>query len=358
MTNDTLFKVAILYPGDAEQRKTATPGTSRFLPVFRALADLGVQVEPAVYHDDVADDVRAQLIRMDGVLVWVNPIEGGRDRTQLDAMLRQVAASGVYVSTHPDVILKLGTKEVLYQTRDVGWGSDVELYVNATEFSRRFPDRLLVRRRMVVKQARGNDGQGVWRVDLLEQVDELKDDTSVVVWDASTKNSDSVVMTFKTFMDKCAEAFSCSGVLIDQEFQSRLADGMIRCYFTHDEVVGFCRQWPKGLLEVQNQEDRSLVQSSEMVGPETAAYQRLRRLVSDQWLPEAMLKLKLGRDDLPAIWDADFLLGERNEEGHDTYVLCEINVSAVWPFPPMAAGRIVQAAVSASVAARNIRRQR
>ena len=46
MTNDTRFKVAILYPGDAEQRKTAAPGTSRFLPVFRALADLGLQVEP------------------------------------------------------------------------------------------------------------------------------------------------------------------------------------------------------------------------------------------------------------------------------------------------------------------------
>jgi len=37
-------------------------------------------------------------------------------------MLRELAASGVFVTAHPDVILALGTKEVLYRTRDIGWG--------------------------------------------------------------------------------------------------------------------------------------------------------------------------------------------------------------------------------------------
>jgi hypothetical protein len=46
----------------------------------------------------------------------------------LDAMLREVATAGVFVSTHPDIILKLGTNEVLYQTRELGWGSDTHLY--------------------------------------------------------------------------------------------------------------------------------------------------------------------------------------------------------------------------------------
>jgi hypothetical protein len=36
---------------------------------------------------------------------------------------------------------------------------------------------------------------------------------------------------------------------------------------------------------------------------------------------------------LPAIWDADFLYGPKTQSGEDTYVLFEINVSAVWPFP-------------------------
>src|SRR5882672_1405555 len=128
MTEGKSSRVAILYYGDRESRKYAAPEKSRFLKVSQALTALGIHAEPAVYHDDFCDEVRDQLMRVDGVLVWVNPIEGGRDRLALDAKLREVAASGVFVSAHPDVILKLGTKEVLYRTRNLGWGCDTRLY--------------------------------------------------------------------------------------------------------------------------------------------------------------------------------------------------------------------------------------
>ena len=51
------------------------------------------------------------------MLVWVNPIEQGLDRSKLDPLLREVADAGVWVSAHPDVILRMGTKEVLFDTR-------------------------------------------------------------------------------------------------------------------------------------------------------------------------------------------------------------------------------------------------
>ena len=47
-------------------------------------------------------------------MVWVDPIVNGRDRTVLDGLLRDVADRGVFVSAHPDVILKMGTKDVLF----------------------------------------------------------------------------------------------------------------------------------------------------------------------------------------------------------------------------------------------------
>ena len=34
-------------------------------------------------------------------------------------MLREVATAGVWVSAHPDVILKMGVKSVLYRTREL-----------------------------------------------------------------------------------------------------------------------------------------------------------------------------------------------------------------------------------------------
>src|SRR5262245_48843541 len=128
MEQDRQLRIAILSTGSHEARIDTTAETSSFAYLFRAFAARRVHVEPAIYHDDFCEDVREQLLRVDGVLVWVNPIEGGRDRSILDSMLRDVATAGVFVSTHPDVILKLGTKEVLYRTRYIGWGCDTYLY--------------------------------------------------------------------------------------------------------------------------------------------------------------------------------------------------------------------------------------
>jgi hypothetical protein len=77
-------------------RDSAAPETSRFKAVFAALADAGVDAEQLIHEDDVIDAVRAQLVALDGVLVWVNPIHEGRNRANLDALLREVAARGVW----------------------------------------------------------------------------------------------------------------------------------------------------------------------------------------------------------------------------------------------------------------------
>jgi len=57
-------------------------------------------------------------------LVWVDPIHQGKTRAALDPLLREIALQGPWVSAHPDVILKMGVKDVLYRTRHLGWGAD------------------------------------------------------------------------------------------------------------------------------------------------------------------------------------------------------------------------------------------
>src|SRR5882757_4008828 len=127
MNADSRPRIAILSP---RERDAQAPQDTRFANVYAALNARGMHVEPALYHDDVCAEVRSQIMRVDGVLVWFNPDEGGRDRAMLDAMLRDVAKAGVFVSAHPDIILKLGTKEVLFATRKLGWGSDVHRYLS------------------------------------------------------------------------------------------------------------------------------------------------------------------------------------------------------------------------------------
>jgi hypothetical protein len=54
--------------------------------------------------------------------------------------------------------------------------------------------------------------------------------------------------------------------------------------------------------------------------------------------------LDIPGESLPLIWDADFLYGPKTRAGEDTYVLCEINVSSVFPIPDEAPARIAQLA--------------
>ena len=146
MTGRETAKVAVLWRGDSQARRNATPGNNRFHRIFEELAALGIHAEPAVYADDIACEVREQLLKVDGVLVWVDPIHQGQTRTVLDAMLRDVASRGPWVSAHPDVILKTGVKEVvLHRTKHLGWGTDTHLYRTARKISEQYNTRARAR---------------------------------------------------------------------------------------------------------------------------------------------------------------------------------------------------------------------
>ena len=139
--------------------------SSKLREVFAAFSALGVSAEPVIYSDDTADSVRAQLLGLDGVLVWVNPIEQGLDRSQLDPLLLEVADAGVWVSAHPEVISKLATKRVLVDTREMSWGTDTRLYRTAAELRGDLPARLAKQMALVLKRHRGMGGNGVWKVE-------------------------------------------------------------------------------------------------------------------------------------------------------------------------------------------------
>lgn len=213
-----LGRIAILWRGDEAERRSAAPQTSRFKAVFAALADVGIHAEPVVYEDDVLDAVRERLAAFDGVLVWVNPIHEGRSRSRLDALLREVAASGPWVSAHPDVILRMGTKEVLYTTRTMGWGCDTARYATIEAMRAELPARLGDGPR-VIKRNRGNGGQGVWKVETLAGHGGRP---AVRVLDATRDTLEDLQL--EDFLDRCAEYFD-DGCVVDQPFQARLSEG-------------------------------------------------------------------------------------------------------------------------------------
>ena len=162
------YRVAIMFAADSSTRATVKLEETRFANIAKALREVGLDVEAASYADEVADEVREQLLRVDGVLVWVDPVRKDGNRAKLDPILRDVARHGVFVSSHPDLILKMGTKEVLYRTRNMSWGTDTRLYTTLAQFRRELRQCLAEGKPRVLKQYRGNGGIGVWKVEAVD----------------------------------------------------------------------------------------------------------------------------------------------------------------------------------------------
>jgi hypothetical protein len=339
-------RVAVLWRGDAEARRDATPQNNRFYRIFEELSALGIYAEPAVYAEELAVELREQLLKVDGVLVWVDPIDGGKTRAALDALLRDVAAHGPWVSAHPDVILKMGTKEILHRTRHLGWGTDTHLYRTALTFRDEFPSRLQSTGPRVLKQNRGNGGQGVWKV---EHVAQAVGGNAIVRVQEARPGRVPEEMSYQDFMRRCEAYFTPGGCIVDQPFQSRLPDGMIRCYMGADKVVGFGHQFIRALIvpPPEGPESEAAQPGPRIMHSASAEpFQALRAKVESDWTPQMMGVVGIDAASLPIIWDADFLYGPRTESGEDTYVLCEINVSSVFAVPEQAPAAIARLTLS------------
>jgi hypothetical protein len=334
-------RVAIVWRGDREARGSATPQNNRFHRVFEQLAGLGIDARPAVFDELFADEVHEQLMKADGVLVWVDPLHDGKTRAVLDSLLRDVAERGPWVSAHPDVILAMGVKEVLHRTKQLGWGSDTHVYRSPRGFRETFPERLTASGPRVLKQNRGNGGQGVWKV---ERLDALRGEAAVRVLQAR-RGSVPEELTLPDFMTRCEAYFGSDGCIVDQPFQARLPEGMIRCYMAADKVVGFGHQLIKALIPPppEGVDSEAAQPGPRIMHPASAEpFQRLKHKMETLWTPQMVEILGLDPASLPIIWDADFLLGPRDAAGEDTCVLCEINVSSVFAIPDQAPAEIAR----------------
>ena len=337
-------KVAIVVRGNpAEAHDVRLEGT-RLQAIADALVAAGLTPQLTVYDEALTDDVRRGLLECTAALVWVDPVVEGRDRRGLDDLLREVAGAGVLVSAHPDAIIRMGTKQVLFDTRTLGWGSDVRVYRDRHELESGLAETLASRPR-VLKQYRGNGGIGVWKAELVAT-------GRVRVQGAHARTEDTNELGLSDFVEQMATYLDFEGGggrLVDQPFQPRIAEGMIRCYSVGREVVGFARQYPRRLSPAEvaagaeaPPADRilGLPAAKTMFPADAPEFQSLRESMEREWIRGLMAAVGVSDALLPVLWDADFLYGPRTAAGEDTYVLCEINVSSVSPFPEPAAQKV------------------
>jgi len=357
MTSDSVstpnaLRIGVLWRGEPAQPAPPREGT-RLAAIFRELSSQGAQAEPVVFADEIADQVRTRLVGLDGVLVWVDPIMDGVNRLVLDGLLRDVASHGIYVSAHPDVVLKMGTKDVLYRTRGLSWGTDVRRYATPTELLQRLPAALDSGPR-VLKQMRGNGGNGVWRIEWARRGDDSS--TAELFLLHGVRGSTVERATMDELERRLRPYFGEGNAMIDQAFQPRLVEGMVRCYMAQDRVAGFGQQMVTALLAGREVGAESPSPPARVYcGPDASQFQGVRNRMESEWLPALLEVLELDAGELPAIWDADLLYGEGSATGAEAYILCEINVSSVFPLPDEAVKPLTRAALRCAAAARTAR---
>jgi hypothetical protein len=94
-------------------------------------------------------------------------------------------------------------------------------------------------------------------------------------------------MSLAAFMAQCEPYFVPGDGMIDQTYQRRLPEGMVRCYLVRDRVAGFGEQQVNALYPV---EPGASVTSAPQPGPRLcypptrSDFQRLKDRLEREWL--------------------------------------------------------------------------
>ena len=153
------------------------------------------------------------------------------------------------------------------------------------------------------------------------------------------------LMDLSTFLATLAPYFESAngGHMIDQAWQPRLSEGMVRAYLVEDRVQGFGHQAVNALYPAAPGEAPPPPGQRLYHPPDDPRFQQLKQRLESGWIDMLRERVGVPRERLPLLWDCDFMLGEAAGAGEERYVLCEINVSSVSPFPPSAIGPLVAA---------------
>lgn len=295
------------------------------LPIVGALQQRGVETHVLVYRPEWSDELTAYMVgTYDAYISRVNPgtIPGGDNR--YFAFLRGLTSSGMLGMSHPDDMMRLGAKDSLAKLAGTGLvPDDTVAYRDFAALSRGLP-RTLSRGDRVLKQNRGAAGQGIWRVEVVDEYPyasgfPLPLDTRVRCTEAVDNHAEE--HSLEEFMERCREyLIGDDGLIVDMRFLPRITEGEIRILMVGEEPVSVVHKKP---AERDGAFSATLFSGATYTYDDPANWQPL----IDHFLrayPTA--RRVLGDICTPLIWTADFML-DTDAAGRDAYVLGEFNCS-------------------------------
>mmetsp|Transcript_3246 Transcript_3246/g.11765 ORF Transcript_3246/g.11765 Transcript_3246/m.11765 type:complete len:374 (+) Transcript_3246:341-1462(+) len=323
------------------------------IPIANELISVGWWCQPIFYSDAEHDRVKERLLSADGFISRVNPGSySGVTMEWLEQLLTELAEQYNKVAMpHPKLTSTMGSKDALVKVRNLSCGmQDTYAYYDVKSFKENFPRSLARGLPRVLKQNRGSQGEGIWVCKLRQELDvgygtaaanAIDDATELELTEACDNHKE--IMPLGKFMSFCEQYLDHRGLLVDQRFLPRIVEGELRVNMIYDTPIEIIMKKPMEGGISATLKSGALYECYDPKNPKFARL--LEMFLAD--LPNLMSALGMPGTPLPLIWAADFILGEKNQEGEDTYYLGEFNCSCVGIAKQLhLVPQLVQAAIS------------
>ncbi|MBP7821544.1 MAG: Cj0069 family protein [Saprospiraceae bacterium] len=297
------------------------------MPILNAIKNQGWDCEVVYFRDEWKDAIiDYSKGKFDAYISRINPgsLPHG-EKIYFDA-LREITNFGLVGMSSPDAMLTFGAKDVLVKLAGTDLvPNDTYAYYTVQAFKDTFPKSLSYGER-VLKQNRGSTGEGIWRVQIADDITYKPGD--VIPLNTKLKCTEAVdnhveYSTLSDFMDFCEKYIvGDNGLLVDMRFMPRIKEGEIRILMVGAKPIFVVHKKPADSADAFS---ATLFSGAKYTYDKPEDWQELMN-VFNAALPS--ISEKLGGLDVPLIWTADFML-DWKEDGSDNYVLGEINCSCV-----------------------------
>jgi len=300
------------------------------IPFCNSLIEKGVHAEWAWYKDADHDALFERYKDFDGFVPRINPATDGQyegvTNAQAKVFLDRLAKKSLAMP-HLDVMQKMGAKDALVKINDLSVGlEDTYAYYNVQSWHDNFMKVMDLGHTRVIKQNRGSQGEGIWIVKFDDpNTTKCTKDTVLHLMEAYDNHVEK--MTAGEFMKFCEQYIvGENGQLIDQRFCPRIIEGEVRVLFFYKTPIEVVHKVPaEGGLS-------ATLSSGAKYTSYRVDHPKFKNLLDDfigEDLPKIMPRLGMENTPLPLIWTGDFILGDKDNKGNDTYVIGEFNCSCV-----------------------------
>lgn len=292
------------------------------MPMVHALEKRGYAAEVIFYEYEKKQAIFNYVL--ENGIAYVSRINPGnlKHESAYFSMLRQLCEEGIIGMPHPDAMIGYGAKDALVKLTDTALvPSDTFAYYTIQELFENFPSSLAKGER-VLKQNRGSTGEGIWRVALVDEGQDILHTTTKI---KCTEAKDNHVEYWELgeFMSFCEKyIIGDNGMLVDMPFLPRIKEGEIRLLMLKDQPVNVVHKKP------HDSEDAFSATLFSGAHYRYDSPEQWSHLVSTFLMQLPEVTSLLGGYDLPLIWTADFIL-DTTADGHDAYILGEMNCSCV-----------------------------